>query len=98
MSLVTYKDLTREASTLFAVHPRDIGGKAKFNFILPARFAIWHALRETGSTYAQIGRWFERDHSTIINGVRRAKEIMEHDHDYRAKVRTLTILKQGATQ
>lgn len=98
MSLVTYKDLTREASVMFRVHPRDIEGKAKFDFILPARFAIWAALRNTGSTYAQIGRWFGRDHSTIINGVRRANQIAEQDYDYRAKVRALTALKEGAKQ
>lgn len=98
MSLVTYKDLLREASVLFKVHPRDIDSKHKFNFILPARFAIWHALRTTGATYAQIGRWFSRDHSTIINGVRRAEYLMGQDYDYRAKVRTLTLLKQGVAQ
>lgn len=98
MRMVTYKDLLREASYLFKVSQRDIDSKYKFDFILPARFAIWHALRTTGSTYAQIGRWFGRDHSTIINGVRRANEIMEYDHDYRAKVLTLTRLKEGAEQ
>ena len=98
MSLVTYKDVTREASVLFKVHPRDIEGKAKFNFIIPARFAIWRALRDTGSTYAQIGRWFGRDHSTVINGVRRAHQIAEQDLDYRAKVLALTRYKQGAEQ
>ena len=98
MSLVTYKDLTREAAYMFRVSQRDINSRYKYDFILPARFAIWKALRDNGSTYAQIGRWFDRDHSTIINGVRRANEIMEYDHDYRAKVRTLTILKQGVEQ
>lgn len=98
MGLVTYKDVTREASVLFKVHPRDIAGKSQFNFILPARFAIWCALRDTGSTYTQIGRWFDRDHSTIINGVRRAHQIAEQDLDYRAKVLALTRYKQGTDQ
>ena len=98
MRLITYKDLLREASYLFKVAQRDIDSRCKYDFILPARFAVWHALRSTGSTYAQIGRWFDRDHSTIINGVRRAEVFMEQDPDYRAKVRTLTILKQGVEQ
>lgn len=93
MSLVTYKDLLNEAHVLFKVHPRDIQGKDKFNFILPARFAVWKALKDTGTSYAQIGRWFERDHSTIIHGARRATQLMEQDLDYRAKVLTLTRLK-----
>ena len=80
---------------MFRISQRDIMGKAKFNFILPARFALWKVLRDTGCTYAQIGRWFARDHSTIINGVRRANEIMENDLDYRAKVRTLALLREG---
>lgn len=93
---MTYKDLLRETSYMFKISQRDILGRAKYDFILPARFAVWKALHNTGTSYAQIGRWFDRDHTTVRNGVRRAGEIMEYDHDYRAKVRTLTILKQGA--
>lgn len=98
MTLVTYKDLTREASILFKVHPRDIEGRFKFHFALHPRFAIWHALHSTGSSYSQIGRWFNRDHTTIINGVKRATRLMETNHDYRAKVLALTRYKQGENQ
>lgn len=93
MSLVTYKDLMREASYMFKISQRDIASKDRFHFIMPARFAVWKALKDTGCSYSQIGRWFERDHSTIISGVRRASEMAEHDMDYRAKVRTLTVLR-----
>lgn len=93
MTLVTYKDLLNEAHVLFKVHPRDIQSRAKFNFILPARFAVWKALKDTGTSYAQIGRWFERDHSTIIHGARRATQLMQDDLDYRDKVLALTRLK-----
>jgi chromosomal replication initiation ATPase DnaA len=97
VSLITYKDVVREAGLLFKIHPRDIQSKYQFNFLIPARFAVWKALNETGTSYSQIGRWFERDHSTIRNGVLRAAEIMEKDYEYRAKVKTLINYKQGAS-
>ena len=93
MNLVTYTDVVREASNLFRVHPRDLTGKAQFNFIMPARFGLYKALHLRGNSYSQIGRWFDRDHSTIIHGTRRADEIMQDDLDYRAKVLALTRLK-----
>lgn len=98
MSLVTYKDLLREAAYMFKTSQRDILGKDRFHFLMPARFAVWKALKDTGCSYAQVGRWFDRDHTTIIHGVRRANQMVEQDVDYRAKVRTLTMLREGAKQ
>ena len=90
--LVTYKDIIREAGHLFKVNHQDIHSKYRYRFLMPARFAVWTALHLRKTSYSQIGRWFERDHTTIIHGVNVAKRKMETDHDYKTKVLTLKNL------
>lgn len=89
MTLVTYTEVLHEASRLFKVHHRDILSKAKFDFILPARFALYKALHLRGNSYSQIGRWFDRDHTTVRHGVLRANEMMKQDINYFTKVSLL---------
>ena len=89
MSLVTYTEVLHEAARLFKVHPRDLTGKAQFNFLIPARFALYKALHLRGNSYSQIGRWFDRDHSTVRHGVLRASEMMKQDINYFTKVSIL---------
>lgn len=35
---------------------------------------IWFALREDGMSLSEIGRMFKRDHTTILHGIKAAKE------------------------
>jgi chromosomal replication initiation ATPase DnaA len=42
--------------------------------VFPARLHAYAHLRESGWTYTKIARFFGRDHSTIISGVRRHAE------------------------
>lgn len=82
-------ELIAKCSELFKVHPRDLTGDYRFQFILVARFALYKALRMRGWSYPEIGRKFGRDHSTIINGVRRAEYIMATDPGYADKIKQL---------
>jgi chromosomal replication initiation ATPase DnaA len=48
----------------------EVLGPCRHRTAARARRAIWAALRETTSlSYPEIGRLFERDHTTILNGV-----------------------------
>ena len=40
-----------------------------------ARFAAYVALRDRGLSLPQIGHFFKRDHTTVLHGLRRAKEL-----------------------
>lgn len=52
--------------------------RSRMQEILFARFILWYlAKQKLGYTAARIGRMTERDHTTIINGVRR----VERDKD-----------------
>jgi len=46
--------------------------KTKYKLV---RFEMYHALREAGFSLPQIGAFFGRDHTTILHGLRRWKEI-----------------------
>lgn len=85
--------IVKRASELFDVHPKDIVGCARYQFIMPARFAVWKALKGRGWSYVRIGRMFDRDHSTILHGVRKADYLAERDADYAQKIEELTEMR-----
>lgn len=74
---------------MFRVHRRDILGDYRFAYIQPCRRAIMIAMRERGASFPQIGRWMNRDHSSVIHAIRNGRWLMEKDRDYAAKVNRL---------
>lgn len=90
---VLVSDVIDKASELFCVHRRDILGPYRYNFLMPARFALCKALRERGLSFPHIGRVLNRDHSTVIYSVQRAEYMMERDSGYAKKVQTLIDLR-----
>lgn len=58
--------------------------------IVRARFAIEYVAKKMlGWTYCQTGRAMARDHSTVMHGVRRAKQLYKEDDSFAAMVRTV---------
>lgn len=82
--------IIKMASEMFDVHPRDLAGDYRFAFLMPARFAIYAALRKRGWSFAAIGRLLERDPKTVAYGVSRAADMMLRDEDYANNVNTLS--------
>jgi chromosomal replication initiator protein len=51
---------------------RDILGDARTKHIVDARhLAMWRVRRETGMSLPAIGREFNRDHTSVLNAIRR---------------------------
>lgn len=96
MSGVTYTDVIRETCRLFNVHERDLLGPTKYDFLIPARFALCKALVDRGNSQCQVAGWVRRNRTSVRHALRRAAYMVERDPDYRAKVKTLTEL--GARQ
>jgi chromosomal replication initiator protein len=48
----------------------------------------------TGASYPLLGREFDRDHTSILNAVRRDKELVHRDADY-AAMRRAVVAKLG---
>ena len=76
---------------------KHVFSKSKFTPYAKTRHLIWYTLREAHDrghgyySYPQIGNYFNRDHSTIIHGVRKVKANI----DPRLTARVDRIIKQA---
>lgn len=76
-----------QASKLFEVPARDLVGKCRLPSIIRARFALIASLYEACETsYPEIGRLLRRDHTSVLNGHRKAIKMAEADSDYAAAI------------
>lgn len=91
---MSFDGVLQEAGRLFGVHPRDIRGKARYEFIQPARRAFCVAMRLRGNSYPSIGRFLDRDHSTIIYAARIAEKRMAVDAEYRRKIEEMAAWQE----
>lgn len=74
---------------LFDVHPRDLLGDARFNFLTTPRFAMYKALSMRGWSNARIGRFMGRDPKTVGYGLIRATDIMSRSPEYTDKINAI---------
>lgn len=70
---------TAAATKMFSV---DILGPVRMFPFCRARWAVWQVLRERGYSYPRIGAHFNRDHSTIIHGVKQAAKLYETSPEF----------------
>lgn len=65
---VGVKDLIAEIADRFGLSYSQIVGKSRIRDISRARQTIYAILVRRGSSYAQVGRWLNRDHSSVLHG------------------------------
>lgn len=79
-----------EVSVLTDVSVAEILGRRRTARIASARLlAYWVLSRHADLSYSAIGRLFDRDHSTILAGVRRHEAILRTDETAVADLRAL---------
>ena len=61
----------------YGLTPEDLVSDARTRKILEARYVAAWLLREAGRSYPEIGRHVGKDHTTVINSVRRVQESPE---------------------
>ena len=67
-------DIAREVAEKYGLTVADLKGRSVVRFISRARHeAFWRCL-EAGHSSGAIGRWFNRDHTSVLSGVRAHKE------------------------
>lgn len=67
--------IVAEVAAKHRVAERDLTGPSTFRNVTTARHeAFWRARHELGQSLPQIGRFFGRDHSTVLTGSRRHAE------------------------
>jgi chromosomal replication initiation ATPase DnaA len=74
---------------MFEVPTSRLKGYARAEGAREARFALYRALHLRGHTYSAIGIMLDRDHSTVLHGVREADKLIAQCPDYAAKVAEL---------
>lgn len=93
MRLIEGQPIVQRCAELFLVAPRDLTGRYRFDFVMRARFALYLALRLQGRSYPNIGKIVDRDHSTVMNGVKRAEWYFERDSVFASKVTELSRIR-----
>ena len=96
--LLMAKDSTTKAARVvtecvcahFKLSPDVINSRNRQDCVAWPRMVAWYVLRTlTPATMAQIGRLFQRDHGTILHGVRCVTERIEREPTRRADVRAM---------
>lgn len=76
---VPLRRLVAEAARLFNTTSADIMSHSRFQPHVRPRWAVAYALHRRGVPYAEIGRWLDRDHTTIIHCIREMPGRMARD-------------------
>jgi len=89
-------DAVREA---WGVSDFDLFSVGRSKELSYARFACYWLLAERlGYSRNKIGRTMKRDHSSVVSGIRRAREFYEHDADWRAKFDAVVAALDGGAK
>lgn len=74
MTQVSIRQITREACAATGQPIPDIMGKSRKAALCRVRERIWLQAHEAGFSSVQIGRVFKRDHTSILHGIRNARQ------------------------
>lgn len=78
-----FKIINKEVSEVFNIPVKDIKGKSQKDEILFARYACMHIARsEFGFNLRQIGAIFNRDHTAVINALKRSDDLVDTNRYY----------------
>lgn len=93
-------DIVAHTARIFKVTPEDIMADNRHAKVHRARLALYAGLylrlqrRGQYRRYAPIGKWLNRHHTSVMVGVRRAREIMAEDKAYAEIVEHIASLSQ----
>lgn len=85
-------DLVAECANLFHINKSLIVSKTRQRTAVRARQALAMALSIRGHSTSAIGRWLDRDHTTIMHSLEVSKHLMERDSIFGQKVFALAQL------
>lgn len=72
---------------VFGVDMSDIMGRSRLERISDARqAAMYWCYNMHLQSYYHVGKYFDREHATIMHGVKRAKNLMQTDKEFRRKM------------
>lgn len=91
---ITINDIIQKVGKKFEVTPEDLKSSSRNGKLVKPRFAAMYLSRKllTDKTTTEIGDEFgKRDHSTVLNAVNRAEELINSDNDFKEYIDDLII-------
>ena len=85
-------EIITEAARVFRVDRNLIAGRDRRRLPTSIRQALYVALRRRGASLSRIGSWMDRDHSTVIYGIKTAEKREAEDLWYATRIEHLTNL------
>lgn len=87
---MTLQKIVSEVSEYYSVPERDIFGRSRDRHVAHARQTAMYLARKIGMSLPKIGRELERDHTTVLYGIREVAKRMKADVQYELQVLTLS--------
>lgn len=86
----TFADLVALVCRDYDITVAELNSLQRPAHILNARFLVyWGGVCLLNRTCSEVGRLMNRDHTSVLSGVRRAKHLIAHDPDFARAARTL---------
>jgi len=100
---ITAPEIAAECARAFGLESNDLKSPTRARNAVNGRFMAMHMIRQRRQwSYPQIGRLFRRDHTSIMNGIRKMSEMLKEDSergdDMRAKYAEIEARFKAVTQ
>lgn len=87
------KSLVRAICENFGVEQDLLLGKRRVAFVMAGRHALYYlGYRNTAHTTTTLGNYLDRDHTTILHGLKKCESLMEQNSNYAFKVEQTHLL------
>ena len=87
------KSLVRAICENFGVEQDLLLGKRRVAFVMAGRHALYYlGYRNTAHTTTTLGDYLDRDHTTILHGLKKCESLMEQNSNYAFKVEQTHLL------
>lgn len=89
--LIRIDDIVSVVSEYYGVSQPDIlSSRGSRSFIRPRQVAMYLSRALTRHSLPEIGRAFDRDHTTVLYAVRKAEAMMQSDSEWKTEVGLLS--------
>ena len=88
--MITVRDIQLTVARNFGVDPKEFFSSCRAHDVTgPRQIAMMLSREYTKHSLPRLGKWFDRDHTTVLHGVREAKKRVESDPELAAKVQSI---------
>lgn len=87
------KSLIRAICETFGIEQNLLLGKRRVGFVMAGRHALYYlGYRNTAHTTTTLGNYLDRDHTTILHGLKKCESLMEQNSNYAFKIEQAHLL------